>query len=133
MRKLVAFLLAFLLIFVMLSVVACKSDDSGKTDDPGTNPPSGDVNPPSGGGDNPPSGGDDPVTPTDKSIKLVLSSTDEVTVAAGANVTLPTFTATDYNGTDLTADVEIEDPAEAGTVKDGVFNARIAGEHNLYY
>ena len=133
MRKLVAFLLAFLLIFVMLSVVACKPDDSGKTDDPGTNPPSGDVNPPSGGGDNPPSGGDDPVTPTDKSIKLVLSSTDEVTVAAGANVTLPTFTATDYNGTDLTADVEIEDPAEAGTVKDGVFNARIAGEHNLYY
>lgn len=55
------------------------------------------------------------------------------TVKVGENLTLPTITATDYRGNDITKDMEVADAAESGTVSNGVFNARIAGEHKISY
>ena len=135
MRKPVAFLLAFLMIFVMLTVVACDFGGSGTTE-PGTTPttpttPSTPTTPTTSTTPTIPS--TEPQPPVVKDIDLVFSSVDAISVAAGEDITLPTVTATDYDGTDLTANIEIEDPAESGTVKNGVFNARIAGDHNLYY
>ena len=134
MRKPVAFLLAFLMIFVMLSVFACDFGGSGTTEDPGTTPttpttPSTPTTPTTP--TTPPTQPTTPPEPPVKEIDMVFSSTDPITVAAGENVTLPTVTATDYDGTNLI--VEIEDPYESKTVKDGVFNGKIAGEHDLYY
>lgn len=47
--------------------------------------------------------------------------------------TLPTVKAKDYKGNDLTNNIEIEDLNESGSIKNGVFTAKIAGEHKLSY
>ncbi len=64
---------------------------------------------------------------------LTIPGETTLSVAAGTPLTLPAVTASDYDGTDLTADIEVEDLAESGTIKDGIFNADIAGEHELSY
>jgi uncharacterized protein YjdB len=57
----------------------------------------------------------------------------EIVAAAGEEISLPTVSATDYDGSDLTASIEIEDLAEKGTISEGKFQAKIAGEHILSY
>lgn len=65
--------------------------------------------------------------------EFVFSGEKSLTVAAGVDLTLPAVTAIDYDDTDLTADIEVEDLAENGTIVGNVFNAKIAGEHTLSY
>lgn len=55
------------------------------------------------------------------------------TVAVGEALTLPTITATDYRGNDITKDMDIADTFEKEAVSNGVFNARIAGTHTISY
>jgi len=66
---------------------------------------------------------------------ITLTSEEAVTVVAGVEVALPTATATDYDGTDLTASIEIEDDMDSGTILEGgaKFKSNIAGEHTLNY
>lgn len=140
MKKPVTILLAILLVVVMLTTVACKTGPSStETKEPSTSKPSESVTEPAASETKPtesatePESDTNPPAPTEKTIKLEFSSTADLTVAAGENLTLPTVKATDYDGTDLTADIEIEDAYESGSVKDGVFNGIVAGEHSLYY
>lgn len=140
MKKPVTILLAILLVVVMLTTVACKTNPSStETKEPSTSKPSESVTDPATSETKPsesatePESDTTPPAPSEKTIKLELSSTADLTVAAGENLTLPTVKATDYDGTDLTADVEIEDAYESGSVKNGVFNGVVAGEHSLYY
>ena len=53
--------------------------------------------------------------------------------SVGSAFTLPTVTAKDYKGNDITSSIEIEDLNEKGSIKNGVFTAAIAGEHTLSY
>ena len=53
--------------------------------------------------------------------------------SVGTAFTLPTVTAKDYKGNDITSSIEIEDLNEKGSIKNGVFTAAIAGEHTLSY
>lgn len=55
------------------------------------------------------------------------------TVAVGEALTLPTITAIDYRGNDITKDMDIADTFEKEAVSNGVFNARIAGTHTISY
>lgn len=64
---------------------------------------------------------------------LTIDGEKTFTVNAGEDLNLPTATAKDYLDNDLTADIDIEDLAETGTIKNNVFNAKIAGEHKLSY
>lgn len=64
---------------------------------------------------------------------LTIEGEKTLTVNAGEDLNLPTATAKDYLDQDLTSDIEIEDLAETGTIKNNVFNAKIAGEHRLSY
>ncbi len=141
MKKSVTILLAILLVVVMLATVACKTGPSStETKEPSSTKPSESVTDPvasetkpSESKTEPEESDTNPPPPVVKDIKLEFSSTDDLTVAAGEKLTLPTVKATDYDGTDLTASVSVEDPYESGTVKDGVFTGIIAGEHELFY
>ncbi|MBE6925359.1 MAG: hypothetical protein E7461_00805 [Ruminococcaceae bacterium] len=57
------------------------------------------------------------------------------TVNAGEDLVLPTVTATDYNGTDLTAAIEMEDYDDAKSInlQTNKFNSKIAGQHTIVY
>lgn len=67
--------------------------------------------------------------------KPVLKMPEVLTYQAsvGTAFTLPTVTAKDYKGNDITPSIEIEDLNEKGSIKNGVFTAAIAGEHTLSY
>lgn len=67
--------------------------------------------------------------------KPVLKMPEVLTYQAsvGTAFTLPTVTAKDYKGNDITSSIEIEDLNEKGSIKNGVFTAVIAGEHTLSY
>lgn len=67
--------------------------------------------------------------------KPVLKMPEVLTYQAsvGTAFTLPTVTAKDYKGNDITSSIEIEDLNEKGSIKNGVFTAAIAGEHTLSY
>lgn len=67
--------------------------------------------------------------------KPVLKMPEVLTYQAsvGTAFTLPTVTAKDYKGNDITSSIEIEDLNEKGSIKNGVFTATIAGEHTLSY
>lgn len=67
--------------------------------------------------------------------KPVLKMPEVLTyqVSVGTAFTLPTVTAKDYKGNDITSSIEIEDLNEKGSIKNGVFTAAIAGEHTLSY
>lgn len=67
--------------------------------------------------------------------KPVLKMPEVLTYQAsvGTAFTLPTVTAKDYKGNDITSSIEIEDLNEKGSIKNGVFSAAIAGEHTLSY
>ena len=67
----------------------------------------------------------------DPEITIVGEKT--LTVAAGTDLQLPTVSAKDYLDNDLSTSIEIEDLAESGTINDGVFNAKIAGQHKISY
>jgi len=64
---------------------------------------------------------------------LTITGEKTYTVNAGEDLTLPTASAKDYLENDLTSSIEVEDLAESGTIKNNVFNAKIAGEHKLSY
>lgn len=67
--------------------------------------------------------------------KPVLKMPEVLTYQAsvGTAFTLPTVTAKDYKGNDITSSIEIEDLNEKGSIKNGVFTAAIAGKHTLSY
>lgn len=67
--------------------------------------------------------------------KPVLKMPEVLTYQAsvGTAFTLPTVTAKDYKGNDITSSIEIEDLNEKGSIKNGAFTAAIAGEHTLSY
>ena len=67
--------------------------------------------------------------------KPVLKMPEVLTYQAsvGTAFTLPTVTAKDYKGNNITSSIEIEDLNEKGSIKNGVFTAAIAGEHTLSY
>lgn len=67
--------------------------------------------------------------------KPVLKMPEVLTYQAsvGTAFTLPTVTAKDYKGNDITSSIEIEDLNEKESIKNGVFTAAIAGEHTLSY
>jgi len=64
---------------------------------------------------------------------LTLSSYADLTVNAGESIALPTASAVDYEGTDLTNLIEIEDEFETGTIGAGTFLSYVAGVHNIGY
>ena len=64
---------------------------------------------------------------------ITIAGETSLSVGAGSALTLPTVTATDYDGTDLTSYIEIEDLAESGTISGSTFNAKIAGAHEIVY
>lgn len=64
---------------------------------------------------------------------LTINGEKSFTVAAGENLTLPTVSAKDYDNTDLTSFIEVEDLFENKTISNGVFNAKTAGVHRLAY
>lgn len=64
---------------------------------------------------------------------IVLPEVVEYTVKAGESLTLPSVTAKDYKGNDITDQMEIEDGFESGTIKNGVFLAQVAGDHEISY
>lgn len=79
-----------------------------------------------------------PSTPSSTTVvvsnpTLNLPSENEYTVKAGEDFTLPTVTAEDYDGSNLTEYIEVEDVFENGAIKDGVFNAKTCGDHILSY
>ena len=57
---------------------------------------------------------------------ITVDGSKELSVAAGSPLALPTVTAADYDNTDLTSYIEIEDLAESGTVAGNTFTAKIA-------
>lgn len=74
--------------------------------------------------------------PEVKAPTITLSDKKDLVVAAGTDVALPTFTATDYDGTDLKAVVEVTDLewGAASISKDKTkFNSNIAGKHIIEY
>ena len=64
---------------------------------------------------------------------ITVDGSKELSVAAGSPLALPTVTAADYDNTDLTSYIEIEDLAESGTVNGNTFTAKIAGTHEIVY
>ena len=62
---------------------------------------------------------------------IVVDGAKEYTVAAGEAFTLPTITALDYKENDISEYIEAEDLFENGTIKDGVFTAKTAGDHTI--
>lgn len=64
---------------------------------------------------------------------FTMPSVKQYTVKVGEELTLPTVSAKDYRGNDLTSSIELEDLNETGSIKDGKFKANIAGEHRIAY
>lgn len=64
---------------------------------------------------------------------ITISGEKAFTVAAGVELALPSVSAKDYLNNDLTSAIEVEDSFESGTLKDGKFLAKVAGEHRLSY
>lgn len=64
---------------------------------------------------------------------ITIDGNKTLTVNAGENLTLPTVSAKDYDNKDLSSYIEIEDLAESGTINNNVFNAKIAGSHEISY
>ncbi len=64
---------------------------------------------------------------------ITMPEVVEYTVKAGESLTLPTVTAKDYKGNDISAQIEMEDSLESGTIKNGTFSAKVAGDHEISY
>lgn len=74
--------------------------------------------------------------PEVKAPTITLSDKKDLVVAAGVDIALPTFTASDYDGTDLKSVVEVTDLEWGGTSisEDKTkFNSNIAGKHIIEY
>ena len=65
----------------------------------------------------------------------IAGDVKELTVAAGADLTLPVATATDYDHTDLTSEIIIEDYNDTKSISSDktTFNSLIAGDHTISY
>lgn len=65
---------------------------------------------------------------------ITIGGEKTYTVAAGVELTLPTVSAKDYRGGDLTSAIEIEDSFETGTLATaGKFKGNVAGDHVISY
>ncbi|MCI2068547.1 MAG: Ig-like domain-containing protein [Bacilli bacterium] len=65
---------------------------------------------------------------------ITIGGEKTYTVAAGVEMTLPTVSAKDYRGVDLTSAIEIEDSFETGTLTNaGKFKGNVAGDHVISY
>lgn len=73
-----------------------------------------------------------PIPETDPVLEVDVTA---LTVAAGVDITLPTATATDYDGTDLTSSIDISDYNDPKSINatTKVFNSKIAGIHSVSY
>ena len=65
--------------------------------------------------------------------KLEMPQVLEYNVNAGENLTLPEVKAKNYKGEDVTSTIEIADSFESKTINKNVFNAKIAGKHQISY
>lgn len=75
------------------------------------------------------------INPVDVDPTLTLTGETNLTVAAGVDLTLPVATAKDYDGTDLTSEIIVEDYDDTSSISEDykTFNSKIAGVHTVSY
>ena len=75
------------------------------------------------------------INPVDVDPTLTLTGETNLTVAAGVDLTLPVATAKDYDGTDITSEIIVEDYDDTSSISEDYrsFNSKIAGVHTVSY
>ena len=75
------------------------------------------------------------INPVDVDPTLTLTGETNLTVAAGVDLTLPVATAKDYDGTDITSEIIVEDYDDTSSISEDyrIFNSKIAGVHTVSY
>lgn len=75
------------------------------------------------------------INPVDVNPTLTLTGETNLTVAAGVDLTLPVATAKDYDGTDITSEIIVEDYDDTSSISEDykTFNSKIAGVHTVSY
>ena len=75
------------------------------------------------------------INPVDVDPTLTLIGETSLTVAAGVDLTLPVATAKDYDGTDITSEIIVEDYDDTSSISEDykTFNSKIAGVHTVSY
>lgn len=75
------------------------------------------------------------INPVDVNPTLTLTGDTNLTVAAGVDLTLPVATAKDYDGTDITSEIIVEDYDDTSSISEDykTFNSKIAGVHTVSY
>ena len=75
------------------------------------------------------------INPVDVDPTLTLTGETSLTVAAGVDLTLPVATAKDYDGTDITSEIIVEDYDDTSSISEDykTFNSKIAGVHTVSY
>lgn len=75
------------------------------------------------------------INPVDVDPTLTLTGETNLTVAAGVDLTLPVATAKDYDGTDITSEIIVEDYDDTSSISEDykTFNSKIAGVHTVSY
>lgn len=75
------------------------------------------------------------INPVDVNPTLTLTGETSLTVAAGVDLTLPVATAKDYDGTDITSEIIVEDYDDTSSISEDykTFNSKIAGVHTVSY
>ena len=75
------------------------------------------------------------INPVDVDPTLTLTGETSLTVAAGVDLTLPVATAKDYDGTDITSEIIVEDYDDTSSISEDykTFNSKIAGIHTVSY
>lgn len=75
------------------------------------------------------------INPVDVDPTLTLTGETSLTVAAGVDLTLPVATAKDFDGTDITSEIIVEDYDDTSSISEDykTFNSKIAGVHTVSY
>lgn len=75
------------------------------------------------------------INPVNVDPTLTLTGETNLTVAAGVDLTLPVATAKDYDGTDITSEIIVEDYDDTSSISEDykTFNSKIAGVHTVSY
>lgn len=75
------------------------------------------------------------INPVDVDPTLTLTGETSLTVAAGVDLALPVATAKDYDGTDITSEIIVEDYDDTSSISEDykTFNSKIAGVHTVSY
>lgn len=75
------------------------------------------------------------INPVDVNPTLTLTGETSLKVAAGVDLTLPVATAKDYDGTDITSEIIVEDYDDTSSISEDykTFNSKIAGVHTVSY